>query len=101
MVQEVPRVNSQPNFAFQRPRAAVAEQPRATLQAKAMRTKAKRVAARPIYQLPTGSLSWGAAENVILYSPDLRYETYDGGYARSPYGTNDYGSMYKGWPLRY
>jgi hypothetical protein len=93
MLHPGPRVDSPPPVAAERPRAAV--QPTVT------RTKSKRAAARPVHQLPTGSLSRGASNGVILYSPELRYETYGGGYARSPYGTNDYGSMYKGWPLGY
>jgi hypothetical protein len=53
------------------------------------------------YQLPTGSLHWPAGEGVLLYAPALRYQSYGGGAARSPYGTIYYDSMYKGWPLSY
>jgi len=60
-----------------------------------------RVAAQPRYQLPTGSLYWPAANEVILYSPAMRYQSYGGGYGRDPYGSIDHGTMWKGWPLGY
>jgi hypothetical protein len=65
------------------------------------RTEAKRVQAQPRYQLPTGSLYWSGANSGILYSPAMRYQTYGGGYARSPYGAVDHSIMYKGWELGY
>jgi hypothetical protein len=51
------------------------------------------------YPLPTGSLSWTGAGAVSFYSPDQRYESYESGYARSPYGSIDYGMAYKGYSL--
>ncbi len=65
------------------------------------RTEAKRVQAQPRYQMPTGSLFWSGANSGILYSPGMRYQTYGGGYARSPYGAVDHSIMYKGWELGY
>jgi len=65
------------------------------------RTEAKRVQAQPRYQMPTGSLYWSGANSGILYSPAMRYQSYGGGYARSPYGAVDHSIMYKGWDLGY
>jgi hypothetical protein len=56
---------------------------------------------RDEYQLPTGSLNWAGASNVVFYSPALRYETYGGGYGRGPYGSMDCGMMYHGMSLGY
>jgi hypothetical protein len=60
-----------------------------------------RVAARASFALPTGSLYWPGASGVILYSPATRYQSYGSGYGRSPYGSVDCSTMYKGWPLGY
>jgi len=65
------------------------------------RSDTRRVQAQPHYQLPTGSLYWPGANSGILYSPEMRYQSYGGGYGRSPYGSVDHGSMYKGWWLGY
>jgi hypothetical protein len=63
------------------------------------RSTAVRASARPRYQLPTGSLGWSDSGGaIILYSPAARYESYDSGYGRGPYGVTDYKYMYKGWP---
>jgi hypothetical protein len=51
------------------------------------------------YPLPTGSLSWPGAGAVSFYSPAQRYESYDSGYTRSPYGSINYGMAYKGYSL--
>jgi len=53
------------------------------------------------YSLPTGSLAWPAERDVVLYSPELRYQSYGGGYGRGPYGAVDCGMMYKGMQLGY
>jgi hypothetical protein len=53
------------------------------------------------YQLPTGSLYWPGAGEVILYSPAMRYQTYGGGYGRGPYGSLDSGIMFRGMALDY
>ena len=61
---------------------------------------ASRYAAAPAaetYALPTGSLYWPAQPGTPIYSPAQRYAAYGQGYALSPYGTTDYGSMYKGY----
>jgi hypothetical protein len=73
-----------------------ASQPRANLR----RAGSRRTTALPRYSLPTGSLYWPGASEVILYSPSMRYRAYGGGYARDPYGSIDHSIMYKGWPLR-
>jgi hypothetical protein len=52
-------------------------------------------------RLPTGSLDWPGARDVILYSPGLRYLSYGGGYGFGPYGSVDCGIMYKGMWLGY
>ena len=57
--------------------------------------------ARSQYQLPTGSLYWPEASEVILYSPAMRYETYGGGYGRGPYGSVDCSIMFRGMALGY
>lgn len=46
--------------------------------------------------LPTGSLYWPATSGMPLYSPAQRYASYGQGYGVSPYGTADYGALYKG-----
>jgi len=65
------------------------------------RAGTRRAAAPSQYPLPTGSLYWPAANGVILYSPAMRYRAYGAGYGRSPYGSVDYSTMYKGWLLSY
>jgi hypothetical protein len=65
---------------------------------RASRSGSIRGAARPRYQLPTGSLGWTGSEGAILYSPAARFATYGSGYERGPYGVTDYKYMYKGWP---
>jgi hypothetical protein len=57
--------------------------------------------AQPRYHMPTGSLAWPGGNGGILYSPAMRYQSYGGGYAASPYGTIDHSIMYKGWALGY
>jgi len=57
--------------------------------------------ARSQYQLPTGSLNWPGASEVILYSPAMRYQTYGGGYGWGPYGSVDCGIMFRGMSLGY
>jgi hypothetical protein len=47
--------------------------------------------------LPTGSLYWPTPPGMPIYSPAQRYAAYGQGYGISPYGSADYGSMYKGW----
>jgi hypothetical protein len=49
--------------------------------------------------LPTGSLYWPGAPTAgtPIYTPAQRYASYGQGYGLSPYGSADYGSMYKGW----
>jgi hypothetical protein len=56
---------------------------------------------RARYRVPTGSLYWPGAGGVLLYSPQLRNASYGSGYARSPYGRIDYGTMWLGWPIGY
>jgi hypothetical protein len=63
------------------------------------RVRSRKAPPRPRYALPTGSLYWPGAGAVVMYSPELRYQTYGGGYVRSPYGTLDCGNMWKGWTM--
>jgi hypothetical protein len=53
-------------------------------------------AARAGHQLTTGSLEWGGADRVLLFSPEVRHRSYGGGYGQGPYGSFDCGMMYKG-----
>jgi hypothetical protein len=46
--------------------------------------------------LPTGSLYRPATVGMPLYSPAQRYASYGQGYGLSPYGSTDYGGLYKG-----
>jgi hypothetical protein len=77
--------------------------PPATRPAPASRTprnlvrRSTRASAPATHPLPTGSLYWPGASGVVLYSPAQRYASYEGGYARSAYGTIDYGLSYKGF----
>jgi hypothetical protein len=57
----------------------------------------ERTAPPAAYPLPTGSLHWPQGGAVSLYSPAERYQSYQSGYARSPYGSADYGMAYKGY----
>jgi hypothetical protein len=58
-------------------------------------------AAQPTEPLPSGSLYWPGTDAVPLYSPAQRYESYGYGYDRSPVGSIDYGSSYKGYDWGY
>ena len=80
------------------PRAVVAQPAPITRTSGSSSNRAK---AKPRYQIPTGSLGWNGANGVILYSPAVRHETYDAGYARGPYGVVNYGHMSWGWPNGY
>lgn len=51
--------------------------------------------------LPTGSLYWSTRPGMPLYLPSQRYAAYGQGYGVSPYGSADYGSMYKGYGWGY
>jgi hypothetical protein len=99
MVFQAPRIATQPAPAPQR--ASSNTRVRARSRPARMQPRARRapVQAPGNYQLPTGSLHWSAGEGVLLYAPALRYQSYGGGAARSPYGSIDYGSMYHGWPI--
>jgi hypothetical protein len=96
-----------PTVATRRARTKPASaQPSPGVAPRRARTKpANRAASRrvsqPAYSLPTGSLAWPAARDVVLYSPELRYQSYGGGYGRGPYGALDCGMMYKGMQLGY
>jgi hypothetical protein len=87
------------------PRAAAAmTRPRVDPAAKRTARAHRRYGMVPMqgsYQLPTGSLYWPAAAGVSLYSPAQRYQSYDFGYDKSPYGSIEYGSMYKGFLMGY
>jgi hypothetical protein len=56
-----------------------------------------RTASPVTYELPTGSLVWSGAGIVSPFTSAQRYESYESGYARSPYGSTDYGMAYKGY----
>jgi hypothetical protein len=101
MVYQAPIVGNQPASASER--VNVNANVRATARSRSARARVRRAPAlAPMsYQLPTGSLHWPAGEGVLLYAPALRYQSYGGGAARSPYGSINYGSMYMGWPLSY
>jgi hypothetical protein len=49
-----------------------------------------------VIPLPTGSLYRPAPAGLPLYSPAQRYASYGQGYGLSPYGSADYGALYKG-----
>ena len=91
MVHAAPTVAPEPR--------AVAAQPAPIT--RVSRSTSNRTRATPLYQLPTGSLSWYGANGVILYSPAARSGAYGAGYGRGPYGVVNYGYMYKGWPMGY
>jgi hypothetical protein len=97
MIHEAPVVGSRPVVAAERVSV------RSETRSRSARTRPRRAQAqaqaRGNYQLPTGALRWKGGEGVLLYSPALRYQSYGGGAARSPYGSIDYGSMWMGWPL--
>ncbi|MFI5461627.1 MAG: hypothetical protein ACHRXM_40095 [Isosphaerales bacterium] len=69
------------------------------VRARNARAGSSRVAGQSQHQLPTGTLYWPVANRVILYSPAMRYRSYGDGSGRGPYGSLDYRTMYKGWPL--
>jgi hypothetical protein len=98
MVYQAPMVGGESAVSLARPNV------RARGEARSMPARRRAAARTPrraqtIYPLPTGSLDWPAGQGVLLYSPALRYQSYGGGAARSPHGTIEYGSMYKGWLL--
>jgi hypothetical protein len=68
---------------------------------RAARSRSRKAPPRPRFALPTGSLYWAGASDVILYSPSLRTASYGYGYERSPYGSIDCGPAWKGWPIGY
>jgi hypothetical protein len=68
---------------------------------KAGARKSYQAAAPPTEPLPSGSLYWPGTDAVPLYSPDQRYGSYGYGYDRSPVGSIDYGSYYKGYDWGY
>jgi hypothetical protein len=86
MFYATPLVTSAPQGVVSQPQAPTA------------RTRSRKAPPAPRYALPTGSLYWPGASGVILYSPALRQQNYGGGYARSPYGSIEYGGWWKGWP---
>jgi hypothetical protein len=86
-------VHATPNFGAARPTHA------SRTQASPGRAASRRGVAKPSYQLTTGSLYWPAGNEVMLYSPLARYQTYGDGYGLGPYGAADHGIMYKGWSL--
>jgi hypothetical protein len=49
--------------------------------------------------LPVGQLYWPASAIAPAYAPSSRFESFESGYGRSPYGSNFYGGYYKGFPI--
>lgn len=109
MVQATPMVgNPLPPTAYaqQQPAAAAqAAQPgRVTRNTRAGRSLSRvnsrpynRYGVQPVAPLPTGSLYLPVTPGMPLYSPAQRYASYGQGYGVSPYGSADYGAMYKGY----
>jgi hypothetical protein len=76
-----------------RPVVAPQPQPRT----RTSRTASRRnIVAQPRYQLPTGSLGWSDGNSGILYSPDMRNQSYGSGYGSGAYGVVDYSGMWHG-----
>jgi hypothetical protein len=82
-------------------RPAPAAQPAASARRSGLRRFFNWSTAQRTYQLPTGSLDWAGAGAIAVYAPAQRYESYDAGYGRSPYGSVDYGMTYKGYAWGY
>jgi hypothetical protein len=80
-----------PYVASAAPIAAVQPQP----SARTSRSGYRRAVVQPRYQLPTGSLGSSAANGGILYSPEMRYQSYGSGYGVGPYGVIDHRMMWK------
>jgi len=80
-----------------RPRAGKPARPARTAAMKARARTTVQAPAPMIEPLPSGSLYWSGAAGIPLYSPAERYGSYGYGYGRTPHGTIDYGSAYKGY----
>jgi hypothetical protein len=102
MVTESPTVETTPpTVSTAQTQEGLVAQPAATARRVGGRRLFNRARAPRTYSLPTGSLYWPGAGAVSLYSPAQRHQSYDAGYARSPYGSINYGIAYKGYDWGY
>jgi hypothetical protein len=111
MVQPTPVVGTTlpPSTVVEQPAPVQPANPRRVTRAIRTGRSFSRVSGRPYSRtgmqatnpLPTGSLYSPAMVGVPLYSPEQRYASYGQGYGLSPYGSAEYGALYKGLPWGY